>query len=187
MSDGPYKSLPMAPWWKKVAQAAENSAHSPKELRDLLVEAAARDIRKSLPSSLVREVFNALESSASDLFGDPKSALAGLEDSAVGPMARMFIDALARQCTRDVGDPGSAVSKAIAEIASVGALCGLRQVEEHYRREAKPSSSDAVRGRLFEAQRSADFSVFRVDRNTGTVDSFCPVAKKSGLDDGVDL
>lgn len=187
MSDGPYKSLPMAPWWKKVAQAAENPAHSPEELRDLLVEAAARDMRRSLPCQLVREVFNALESSASDLFGDPKSSLAGLEDSAVGPMARLFMDAVARQCVRDGLDPEAAVKNAIMETAADGALCGVRQVEEHYRREAKPDSSDAVRNRLLGARCTADFSGLKVDRNTGSIASSGQVIRRSGLDDGVDL
>lgn len=187
MSDGPYKSLPMAPWWKKVARAAENSAHSQEELRSLLVEAAAREMRRSLPCQLVREVLNALESSASDLFGDPKSALAQLEDSAAGPMARMFMDAVARQFTRDVRDPGAAVSQAIVETAAEGVLCGLRQVEEHYRREAKPNSAGGVRNRLFEALDSADFSSLKVDRNTGGVESSRHVTRRSGLDDGVDV
>lgn len=187
MSDGPYKSLPMAPWWKKVAQAAENSAHSPEELREVLKEAAARDIRKALPSSLVREVLSALESSAADLFGDPQAVISGIDDKVIGPVARMFMDAVARQCVRDGLDAEAAVNNAIMETAADGALCGVRQVEEHYRREAKPVSSDAVRNRLHEARCSADFSDLQVDRNTGSVESPGHVIRRSGLDDGVDL
>lgn len=187
MSDGPYKSLPMTPWWKKLARAAENSAHSPEELRNLLVEAAARDIRKSLPSSLVREVLSALESSAADLFGDPQAVISGIEDKVIGPVARMFMDSVARQCVLDGLDAEAAVNNAIMETAADGALCGVRQVEEHYRREAKPVCSNAVRDRLLEARHSADFSGLQVDRNTGNVKSSGHAVRRSGLDDGVDL
>jgi hypothetical protein len=56
MSDGPYRSLPMPPRWKKAAKCAYLPSFTPREIADALEHAAERDCRAELSAPFVGRV-----------------------------------------------------------------------------------------------------------------------------------
>ena len=68
MSDGPHRSLPMRPAWKKLAERADKAAFSAEEVRDALPAALAEDWRKEIPDSIVWKVREILSDSQIDFF-----------------------------------------------------------------------------------------------------------------------
>ena len=53
MSDGPHRSLPMRPRWKKVAEYAGNEAFPLEDICDAIVVAVEWDWRKDVSPGLV--------------------------------------------------------------------------------------------------------------------------------------
>lgn len=69
MSDGPHKSLPMKPAWRKVAERAANPACARDEVSGALLPALARDWTDGVPPDVVRGV-DRIFSDQQDLFRD---------------------------------------------------------------------------------------------------------------------
>ena len=57
MSDGPWKSLPLPPHWKRVAEQAENGSFSPDEVSRAMDAALSKDARE-LPLERVRRALS---------------------------------------------------------------------------------------------------------------------------------
>ena len=53
MSDGPHRSLPMRPQWKRLAERAHNQAFSVEEAGDAIVDAVSQDWTKEMPRGFI--------------------------------------------------------------------------------------------------------------------------------------
>ena len=60
MSDGPHRSLPMRPGWKKVAEYADNEASARDEVRDAVESAVEKDWRKDISRTLISSIHDVL-------------------------------------------------------------------------------------------------------------------------------
>ena len=76
MSDGPHRSLPMRPGWKKVAEYAGNEAFTSKDVCDAIVAAVGLDFRKDISPGIVGGIQDVL--GGATLFSE--DSLRALED-----------------------------------------------------------------------------------------------------------
>lgn len=190
MSDGPYKSLPMRPAWKKVAEWVENENFDVHQVVSRLSEAVSADFRRDVPIDAVTLISSAFDASETQLFPDQRLLdLSNARQLLNGsPLGSLLLDRASQALAEGkVGLDGltNALSATIEEWEQRAA----RQVEEHYFRH--PDSSDqltaAVRDRLQEA--IGQVSAEDVARRILGVDSGSasqPLLYK-GLDDGVPL
>ena len=154
MSDGPYRSLPMRPAWKKVAEWVENENFDAHQVADRLSQAVLKDFRKEVPHEAVTLIQSVFEAGETELFPDQRSldlsnARRLLEGS---PLGSLFLDCAAQELAEGkVGLEGitNAARAAIGDRVQRAA----RQIEEHYFRHPNSSRELAVsvRGRLQEA------------------------------------
>lgn len=138
MSDGPHRSLPMSPSWKRFAGQVYNPAVSTEEARDALQAALEGDWRREVPISLLQTIRRTLSDSQGQLFQDlVPERLQRLQAEAAGyPLG----DRLVWQAIRVVekGQSGdTALWEATREALVERAQSGARQVEEHYYRSPK--------------------------------------------------
>ena len=77
MSDGPHRSLPMRPAWKKAAERADKPAYSAQAVREAISQAVESDWRAEVSDSCVRNL--------SEIFGDRQLPL--LKDSRAAQFA----------------------------------------------------------------------------------------------------
>ena len=68
MSDGPHKSLPMPPAWKRVAERADNAAFESDEIRKALIPALEHDCRTEMSPALLDDVRSLIEGQDASLF-----------------------------------------------------------------------------------------------------------------------
>ena len=189
MSDGPHRSLPMRPGWKKLAERAGNAASSAEEVRDAVPAALEGDWHKEIQGSLVREVRKILSDSQTDFFYNQRTEkLELLQKEAAGyPLAVLFLTYATQAVAGGLsGDKAleEAASQALADCATRGA----RQVEEHYYRKATQSHAADVRRRIESGIEGSDIAMI-TRRLVGIDKSEQPQrsAKRTGLDDGVQL
>ena len=189
MSDGPYKSLPMKPRWRRVAKCAYQEAYSQDELVESVTRASHADWRAEVRSSMLASV-NAIVLSVGQqaLFSDQKlSDLQVLQRSCASPMEASFVRNIvdAVQGGRLGTD---AVQFATEESLSDRLLCNYRQVEEHVRRDDNIANANFIRARFEAAHDQVDLA-----RLAGAVlRTGAPLARRvraasTGLDAGVPL
>ena len=76
MSDGPHRSLPMRPGWKKVAEFADNEAFAAEDVCEAVVEAVEKDWRKDVSPGFLASIRDVL--SGTTLFSE--DTIRSLED-----------------------------------------------------------------------------------------------------------
>jgi hypothetical protein len=186
MSDGPHRSLPMRPEWKKVAEYADNEAFALEDVCDAILAAVEWDWRKDVSPGLVGCIQDVLRGAT--LFSeDSLRALEDLRPSvAGGEMGNTLLDYVA--CIVSDGKSGDAALQEAAAytLTDWSARCA-RQVEEHYLRESSTATTKNVRSRIEEAIQKAPFTA-RASRLLDP-ESTPPLRleKHDGLDDGVPL
>ncbi len=189
MSDGPHRSLPMRPGWKKLAERAANSNYAPDEISDAVIPALAQDWSSEISSELAGFVRDVLGGQQDSLFKDEKVAqFEALRRITSGHgFAQVFIDCgiqMAIEGRSGLVAPVEAATNALAVWASRGA----RQVEEHYCRESTVPRAHNVRARIEEGIGGA--SLVGLARQLLSPDPGAasrPPQKQRGLDDGVRL
>jgi hypothetical protein len=183
MSDGPHKSLPMRPGWKRLAECADNRAFAPDEVSRALIPALEQDCRQEIPTSFL----DALQNTYGTLFNERLSEqLEALRPATGHGLGRCVLDhALRRAANGETGIDASV--KAVTDALVDRATRGTRQVEEHYCRESTNNRARDVRARLEEAVGSA--TVEGLARRLLKLDPGPPSSgiKQQGLDDGVKL
>lgn len=189
MSDGPYRSLPMSPKWKRAAKRAFIPSFSVPEISEALQQAAERDCRAELSQGLVRQVTVLVIGPEEPVF---------FSDSVITDL-----DALHRKCSSTMehglvknaidalhdGLSGQAALQQAAE-ASVSdrLLSGSRQIEEHMHRESSDNRARDTRARLNEAYNGVDLSgVARILLRAPDAPPRTKSVVYSGLDDGAPL
>ena len=186
MSDGPHRSLPMRPAWKRIAECAANEAFAAKDVCDAVVDAVEKDCRKDISAGLVASIRDVL--GRKTLFSE--DTIQSLEDlrqttsgSAVGGTLVDFV-------IRAIGEGRSgrsALQEAmINTLIDQSARCA-RQVEEHYLRKSSIENTQSFRQRVKEAIRSADFRSLADQILDAETKSIRRIKKQDGLDDGVKL
>ncbi len=189
MSDGPYRSLPMPPKWKKAAKCAYLPSFTSREIADALGRAAERDCRAELSGSFVSRVSALLIGpDEPGLFQNPPFAeLDMMHRDCASPMEagllRNAVDAL-----QDGYRGIQALREAAERTISDRLLAGFRQVEEHMQREAGDGRARMVRSRLESAHGEVDLlGIAQRLLRVQDAPARAPIVTYSGLDDGVPL
>jgi hypothetical protein len=188
MSDGPYKTLKMSHKWKALAKLAGNAAHAAEEVAEAVPAALLADWREIGPQFL-RQMRAALgDDNRGMLLPEiAKQEVQRLRAQAANPMQALLADN-AQDVLRDGLRGAEAFQEATAATLSERADRGLRQVEEHYRREASQGKAADIRARLTDSVQAANLRGLAAGLAAGvsTRDLTAP-ADRSGLDEGVRL
>ncbi|QDC37277.1 hypothetical protein [Sphingobium fuliginis] len=158
MSDGPYKSLPMKPRWRRAAKCAYKEAYSAEEIAESVARASHADWRSEVRPALVGSVTAIVNAPGQQfLFADQALAdLGALQRSCASPMEAMLV-----RTTIDAVRAGmtgtAAVQQAAEDTLSDRVLCNYRQVEEHVRRDDNVQNARFVRDRFATAHGQVDF------------------------------
>jgi hypothetical protein len=188
MSDGPYKTLKMSPKWRALAKVAGNAAHSAAEVAEAVPAALVADWRK-IGQPFLRQMRAALgDDDRGMLFsGVAKQEVARLRAQATNPMEALLADN-AMDVLRDGHRGAAAFEEATAATIAERADRGLRQVEEHYRREASQGKAADIRARLNDSVEAANLRGLASALATGvSTRDLTGSTDRSGLDEGVSL
>jgi hypothetical protein len=189
MSDGPYKSLPMKPRWRRVAKCVYQEAYSQDEIVECVTRASHADWRAEVRPSLLASVRAIVSGEGQQaLFSDQiRGDLQVLQRSCASPMeaslVRNLVDAV--QGGRFGND---AVQFAAEETLSDRLLCNYRQVEEHVRRDDSIANANFVRARFEAAHDRVDLALLA----GAVLKTGAPLVRRAratftGLDAGVPL
>lgn len=181
MSDGPHKSLPLRPGWKRAAEYADNFAFGPQEVGHALLPALEQDCREEIPPGFLDSLQNTCGGLFSEQIGEQ---LEGLRPASGHGLGRSVLDHALRRTAG--GEKGLDVpQKALADALRDRAARCVRQIEEHYCRESTDNRAADARKRLEDAVGRADIKGL-----AGRLLNHAPAApssssKQQGLDDGV--
>lgn len=188
MSDGPHRSLPMRPGWKRVAERGANIAFPLDEVRTAIASALERDCRYEMTTEFLEAVRAFCRHQEGSLFKDAVgSEIEALRSVAGFGMGRTFLDNVAPLSAQGIAGLDALVQALTYRLADRTAR-NARQIEEHYCRNATQPKLQTVRSRVEQAIGGAPFEAIArrvLDLNTGR-----PVhseIKQRGLDDGVRL
>lgn len=188
MSDGPYKTLKMSPKWRALAKLAGNAAHTLAEVAEAVPAALAADWRE-IGQSFLRQMRAALgDDDRGMLLSEvAKQEVVRLRAQATNPMEALLADN-AMDVLRDGHRGAPAFEEAAAATLAERADRGLRQVEEHYRREASQGKAADIRQRLTDSVQAANLRglTSALAAGASTRDLTAPT-DRSGLDEGVSL
>jgi hypothetical protein len=189
MSDGPHKTLPMRPGWKRLSERAYKASYAAAEVAAAICPALADDWRAEVSDGIIRQVRMVVGADAGGfLFADQAERdLGTLRGVAPSPLAGLYIDCV-REALAD-GFRGENACLAGAEAAlNERAACGIRQVEEHYRRNVDIARTDNVRSRLDAATGEAPIRALAREVLTGRLGPIGrPPAKRTGIEEGPQL
>lgn len=189
MSDGPYKSLPMKPRWRRAAKCAYKEAFSLDEVVERVTRASHADWRAEVRQALIISVGAVVAPLGQQaLFADQVlSDLAALRRDCASPLEALFIrSAIDAVATGRTG--GDAVQFAAEEALCDRLFCNYRQVEEHVRRDDSAGNAQFVRDRFEAAHKQIDLSgLARAALKTGEPLTRRTRAQFTDLDAGVPL
>jgi hypothetical protein len=188
MSDGPHRSLPMRPAWKKAAERADKPANSSQEVGQAMSDAALSDWRAEVPDSCVRRLGEILGDRQLHLLEDSRAAqFAALRRSldSTGGLGGVLVD-----CAEHVAASGklgdAALREAIVDAISDRVSRSTKQIEEHYHRTSTERGVN-MRDRLSDAVREISYNAL-THHALRVGDWPAQRSKKQeGLDDGVPL
>lgn len=188
MSDGPHKSLPMRPGWKKFAERAAKAAFEPDQVADAAAPALEGDWNEEVAPHIAA-VRNLLgdKKQGSLPFGDQNTAeLEALRRINPGnTLWRAVIDGVADAVVNGLAGTDALVSGVTSALLDRGAR-GIRQVEEHYLRRTDESRAVRVRTRMEQGISSTPIAgLARRLCGLDPVHAAVQPRKLEGLDDGV--
>src|SRR5260370_42526090 len=97
MSDGPHRSLPMRPGWRRVAESADNQAFESDEIRDAIAPALEQDCRGEMTPEFISSLKKACANEAASLFKDSLGAsLESLRNEAGSGMGSLIFACAAK-------------------------------------------------------------------------------------------
>lgn len=180
MSDGPHRSLPMRPGWKRVAERAHNRNFDPVQIQEAVLPALAKDCRIELSElflSSFRGVYDTL------LKDDLPSQLEGLRNVAGAGLGRTVLDYAIQQAS---GGAGATAEQALTSALLDRNVRCARQVDEFYRRALKKRSTIDMRARIEQAGSGIEGLAREVLKIEPKTTRRAP-PKHQDLDDGVPL
>lgn len=188
MSDGPYKTLKMSTKWRALAKVAGNTAHSAAEVAEAVPAALAADWGE-IGQPFLSQIRAALGDDDRGLLLSEvaKHEVTRLRTQATNPMEALLADN-AMDVLRDGHRGAVAFEEAAAATLAERADRGLRQVEEHYRREASHGKAANIRARLTDSVAAANLKGLASALAAGVpARSLTAPTVRSGLDEGVNF
>ena len=184
--DGPHRSLPMRPRWKKVAEYADNVSFTPEEVGDAIVVAVEQDCRMEVSSGLIDRIRDVL--GGAQLFSeDTVGQLENLKQVTGGyPLSGVLLDFVI-QATINGKSGEAALHEGMTNALTDRAARCARQVEEHYFRESSLPRSQNVRNGIEEGIRGSDFNRLANHLLNPGSQPAPRRTKQDRLDDGVKL
>lgn len=186
MSDGPHRSLNMAQHWKKLAARADNDAYCDDEAKSQFQKALQKDWIKGIPKKLHAGITAIFDGANGSLFPEDRvEQLRQLEHYAAGHgLAQLYLD----QAKRMANFGGYSSADVVSCVLKSWGARRVRQIEEHYLRNASGESSDHIRSRLEHVcDASASHGLANQLTASSKPASINANRKKSGIDDGVSL
>jgi hypothetical protein len=187
MSDGPHRSLPMRPGWRRVAESADNQAFESDEIRDAIAPALEQDCRGEMTPEFISSFKKVCTNQAASLFKDGLGpSLEALRKEAGSGMGRTVLDYAIKEASNG-SDAGELPQRALKEALVGRAARGARQVEEHYCRKSTTPRANRVRERIEHGIGKTDIDgvVRRVLDPKAKPVTQAP--QRRGLDEGVKL
>jgi hypothetical protein len=186
MSDGPHRSLPMRPEWKKVAEYAGNEAFTSQDVCGAIVAALGLDFRRDISPGIVGGIQGVL--GGATLFGEENlRALADLRPSVAGcELGSALLDHVA-YAVSDGKSGDAALQEAVTRTLTDWSGRCARQVEEHYLRKSSAATTKNVRSRIEEGIQQVPFTALTSHLLSPESTPALRLAKHDGLDDGVPL
>jgi hypothetical protein len=188
MSDGPHKSLPMRPGWKRVAKCGDNIAFAPEEIGKAIVRALQQDCNHEIGPEFLLSIRGIFVDHESLLFRDRMAPqLDSLRETAGQGMGRIVLEHAIEAAERGkTGNEG--LEEAMTNALTDRAAKGNRQVEEHFCRKSTAPRAQKVRERIEDGISAAAIKdlarqILKLDPRP----SSSPKLKKRGLDDGVKI
>lgn len=188
MSDGPHRSLPMRPGWKRVAECGDKAAFAAEEISGAIVSALRRDCRTEMLEGKIDGIYRVFRDQETSLFKDQiMSRLESLRETAGSGIGRVVLDHAIKVAGRG-GEGKDGMVQALTNALNDHAARGARQVEEHYYRESNRPRGQKVRTRIEQGISGADVKgLARQILGLDPRPSSRPSSRKKGLDDGVKL
>ncbi len=93
MSDGPHRTLPMRPSWRKLAERADNESFTAAEVSEAVCPALASDWRAEVSDVTLRAVATCVGDSPQLGLFPSQTELLRLRAQCGSPMAALFVDA----------------------------------------------------------------------------------------------
>ena len=186
MSDGPHKSLPMRPGWKRLAKFGDNRAFAPEEICKAIIPALEQDCRREIAPEFVDALCSVFREQETSLFKDQIGPqLESLRQTAGSGIGRVVLEHAIR-VTEQGGTGIAGLVEAATDALTDRASRGARQVEEHYCRKSSSPRAQKVRARIEAGIGGADIKglarqVLKIDPRS----SARPTLRQQGLDDGV--
>jgi hypothetical protein len=188
MSDGPHRSLPMRPGWKRVAERGSNSAFTTEQIAAAIVPALEQDCRAELASGFLDDMSAVFQAQENSLFKEDLTPL--LEDlrrSAGCGIGRVFLDNVIQFSASAAADL-NVLARAMTAALIDRAACGARQVEEHYLRKSTTPRAQDTRARIEQSVGlSAIEALAKQILKMSAGSSPRPALREQGLDEGVRL
>jgi hypothetical protein len=188
MSDGPHRSLPMPPRWKRVAERGANVAFATEEITTVLIPALHQDCQSELNPELIEGIRSVFDDQGSSLFkDDPKPRLEALREVAgcgIGATLLNNVMELSTAAAAELNDLANAMTAALEDRAARSA----RQIEEHYYRKSTAPRAVNTRQRLDQSIAASPLAALA--RQILKLDEKAPArqtVRMQGLDDGVRL
>lgn len=187
MSDGPHKSLPQKPHWKKVAEYAERSAFDVDEVGHQLRKAIVREF-SGVPIELIHQI--AMPHPQQEMFTE-HSERAAEEIERLRPEYRgeKAVNEVLDQMKLALlhGQNGDKACRQAFERAAMSTVQShLRETREHYYRKTTKLEAGRVVARWHEAAKAIPLNVVVRDMLAGQSRSAKSLvsSKQDGLDDG---
>jgi hypothetical protein len=188
MSDGPYKSLPMKPRWRRAAKCAYQAAYSQEEIVEALTRASHADFRAEVRPALISAISAIIAPGEPGLFGDQAADdLKALGPTCASPLESSLVNIAADIVA--VGQFGpAALQQAVEDALSERLLRNYRQVEEHVRLDDSARNARFVRARLEAAHGEVNLAqLAQAALKTGAALPRRNRASNTALDAGVPL
>lgn len=190
MSDGPHKTLPMRPAWRRVAKRGDISTFAPDQVSAALIPALQKDCQAETTGTFLDDLVNLCLGQDTSLFKDDiGSQLETLRAEAGPGLGRKILDEAIRFAAG--GEQGTNIAvRALNSALTDRAVKGARQVEEHYLRESTNPRAARVRDRIHGAIGLSGDAIEGLTYNIlglGKERSAIRPVKQQGLDDGVSL
>ena len=187
MSDGPHKSLPQKPHWKKVAEYAERSAFDVEEVGQQLRKALLREF-SGVPIESIRQI--ATPHPQQEIFTEyserAAEAIEGLRSECRGEKAvNEVLDQMKLALLH--GQNGDEACRQAFECAAKSTVQShLRETKEHYYRKTTDLEAGRVVARLHEAAKAFSLNLVVQDMLAGQsrISESRISSKQDGLDDG---
>jgi superfamily II RNA helicase len=145
MSDGPHRSLPMRPGWKRVAERAYNRNFDPNQITEAVLSALAKDCRMELSDTFLSSLRGIYDTLLKDNLSSQLEALRGVAGPGLG---RSVLDHAIHQSA--AGATATAEQALASALVDRNSRCA-RQVDELYRRALKNRSTIDMRARIEQA------------------------------------